>query len=368
MADYYLIVKTGDAEMRALENTSSSVLDSIVPIVELTRGRKQTLKDENKTIVYPYTKKISRVKEIFRGRKIVMDLTSDEALMSPETDFLYDPSDGYQNWVSFLANLQDEKCFSEIVPSIVISAEDENLERSLAQQADALTKKFPGIAYRSDIFDDYCYDDIKTIVSNLNGKKLYVIIDCSYVCQADVKKYIEKVNSRVSNLIPLLPKNSEVIVSATSFPRNVAEIGDDANDVFKLSEVVLFESLVKEGLYIKYSDYGSINPIRNDNIIMARGWIPRIDIPLPDRVFYYRERRPEKVKDYSSTYTKVANSVLADPNFPNCLDHNWGVRQIRNCAAGMKPSSSPSFWVSVRMCIHIETQVRRLAEFSKKKS
>ena len=95
--------------------------------------------------------------------------------------------------------------------------------------------------------------------------------------------------------------------------------------------------------------------------IRAHGWIPRIDVPLADSVFYYRERRADKNMNYAPQYTKVAQYVVADKSFPSDLDWNWGVQQIRDCAGGSKPGSAPSFWIAVRMNIHLAQQVKRLA-------
>lgn len=374
MTNYYLIVKTGDSELRALEHTSNHVLENLTPIIELTRGRKQPSreKDEVKKKLevpkYPYEKKLAKIKEIFAGKKIIMDLTSEEGLMSQEIDALYDPSNGYSNWIDFLNGLNEEKCFSEIIPSIIICAEDEDIDAGIAAQVNKLTQTFSSIVYRSDIFDDNCYDDLEIIKKYLNGKKLFVLIDCSYIVQASISKYTEKVVARINNLGKILPFGSEIIVSGTSFPRTVSEIGNDNYDEFKLSEVVLAEELAKHGTRANYSDYGSINPIRNDDIIMAHGWVPRIDIPLKDLIFYHRERRPKFEKHYSDTYRHVAIETVADPKFPVELSENWGIRQVIDCADGIKTSSAPGYWISVRMCIHIETQVRRLSEIETRRS
>ena len=367
MNDYYLIVKTADAEMRALENTSPEVMNCFTPIIELTRGRKlpSREKDPDKKKLerprYPYDKRLEKITAIFQDRAIVFDLTSDPSLSSDEIKELYIPDDGYANWVGLLSNMKDAGRFADITPCIVLNAEDEDLDENLAKEVDSLSALFDTIAYRSDIYDDNCYDDIEIIKDHLNGKRLMVILDCSYVVQASVATYIAKVEARVRNMQRIVPQDAIIIVSATSFPKNIGDIGDDRNDTFVLSEVEISKQLAEKGIHVAYSDYGSINPIRNDNIVMSHGWIPRIDVPLKDSVFYYRERRPEGSKDYAPQYTRVANYVLADSRFPSFMESNWGIRQIRNCASGMKPGAAPSFWISVRMCIHIEQQVRRLA-------
>ncbi|KAA6349404.1 hypothetical protein EZS27_003117 [termite gut metagenome] len=93
---------------------------------------------------------------------------------------------------------------------------------------------------------------------------------------------------------------------------------------------------------------------------MARGWIPRIEVALQDSIYYYKKRRPQGISAYASTYTQVAQSVVRDNRFPNDMGSNWGIQQINSCAKGGAPSSTPRFWISVRMNIHIAQQVKRL--------
>jgi hypothetical protein len=83
-------------------------------------------------------------------------------------------------------------------------------------------------------------------------------------------------------------------------------------------------------------------------------------VPLEEEVFYHRLRRPKNVTAYAETYSAVADLVVKDSRFPHYLSANWGVNQIMKCTEGTSPSSQPNFWISVRMCIHIETQLRRL--------
>ena len=103
-----------------------------------------------------------------------------------------------------------------------------------------------------------------------------------------------------------------------------------------------------------------MNPQRNDNIIMANGWLPKIDVALPRLVYYKRERRPKGTTAYSSTYELVARLATADSRFPLSQIDIWGIRQIVDCSMGSVPSSQPSFWISVRMNTHICQQLLRL--------
>ena len=39
---YWIIIKTGEAEIRALENVPKDILSKTIPLIEITRGRKVT--------------------------------------------------------------------------------------------------------------------------------------------------------------------------------------------------------------------------------------------------------------------------------------------------------------------------------------
>ena len=73
---------------------------------------------------------------------------------------------------------------------------------------------------------------------------------------------------------------------------------------------------------------------------MARGWIPRMDIPLDEKTKIYWKRRPKGVTEYKRTYVRLAEEVTNDPEFPNSLYNEWGISEIQNCAEGFISSSA----------------------------
>ena len=127
--------------------------------------------------------------------------------------------------------------------------------------------------------------------------------------------------------------------------------------IILLFKVDSYNDCLKIDKNIIYGDYGSINPIRNDNIVMARGWIPRIDVALSNSYFYHKKRR--EGNSYAETYKTVAKKVVNDPYFPRKLKC-WGTDQII-ISQRTPVSLIPSFWISVRMNIHIEQQLRRIS-------
>lgn len=100
---YWIIVKTGEAEIRALENIPKEILSKTLPLIEITRGRKIT---KDKTEMHPFEKRLSKLKEIYRGQTVAIDVTSEESLSSLEVDYLYAPESGYKNWIDFLLQLK----------------------------------------------------------------------------------------------------------------------------------------------------------------------------------------------------------------------------------------------------------------------
>lgn len=355
--NYVLVVRTGEAEIRALENLDSSVFNNVLPLIELTRGRKKTVND---AISYPFQTRFSKIKDKLNGCKVAMDVTSDEKLSCSDTDVFFNYENGYEEWVNFLVRLKNEKVFSQIIPSLIMNFEDENYENNYKKEIESLCKEFGTFLYRCSIEDDGCYDDLSIIKKTLNGNSFYLMIDCGYVAQAMHQNIGEKCVARIANIRKMFSsKNCVIIVCGTSFPNNITELGNESNDTFRNSEVNVYEMSCEEDNSIVYGDYGSVNPIRNDNVVMARGWIPRIDVPLPLEVFYYRQRRPSHISKYSTTYVEIAKKVIGDYRFPFALK-TWGISMIRQCANGVPPSSSPSFWISVRMNIHVMQQLKRL--------
>ncbi|EEC96244.1 hypothetical protein PRABACTJOHN_02362, partial [Parabacteroides johnsonii DSM 18315] len=147
---YTVIVKTGEAEIRALENTSRNLLQCILPVIEITRGRKIT---KNEIETYPFDKRLLKLKKVFQGQTVCLDLTSDDSLSSDEISYLYDPTNGYQNWINFLLQIKSENIFEEIIPTLILNLNDDDFEANLLLQVQNLKMYFDSILYRNDISD-----------------------------------------------------------------------------------------------------------------------------------------------------------------------------------------------------------------------
>ena len=73
---YIPIIKTGEAEIRALSKLTPVMLKGMIPIIELTRGRQKTRTEGAKKIVsYPFENRLSKVKEYLK--KLIKSLLKD---------------------------------------------------------------------------------------------------------------------------------------------------------------------------------------------------------------------------------------------------------------------------------------------------
>lgn len=358
---YCVIAKTAQAELRAMSNLSRDVLDKILPIVELTRGRKFTDKD-TKAVSYPYYKLIEKVKEIYRGCDIAFDATSIKALSSPEIDALYDYKDGYAEWIKLLDDLRVENYFKSIIPSVLLNYDDEKFEENVKWEIQQLNTRFDSIMFRYSIGNDGGEEDLKLISESFpTEKELLVVIDCEYVPVSSIHSTIDACNTIIQRAKEILGEREyKIVLVSTTYPNNVTETNDEYADDILLREIDLYNGVSEKHNDVIYGDYGTVNPQRNDTIILANGWLPKIDVALPTLVYYKRRRRPKGVTAYSSTYEQVARLATADSRFPLSLIDIWGVRQIVDCSMGAVPASQPSFWISVRMNTHICQQVLRL--------
>ena len=84
---YYPIIKLGESEIKALENSNAFVIDNINPIIEITRGRKSSAtKVELGGELYPFDKRFGRIKSVFNVEKSEYAVTSLKLNEMPKTN------------------------------------------------------------------------------------------------------------------------------------------------------------------------------------------------------------------------------------------------------------------------------------------
>lgn len=360
MNKYIPIIKTGDAEIKALEESPfMSSNENVIPLIELTRGRKKTTKYENgiSKVSFPYEKRLDKIKKVFSNCNIAIDLTSDPDLLSDEIYELYSPLNGYDKWLSFLGKLKEERCFKSITPAIVFNWDDNDKDiiPNVSLEVLKLCKEYGSVLYRCDLGSKDCYEELPIIRQSLTKDSfLFVVIDAGYLQFSMEKSATDVFLARIRNFNNILEGyNYQIVISSTSFPNNVTEYGDKETDTIRLLEKDIYNNIKHIYSDVAYSDHATINPKRNDLIVMARGWIPRIDVPINEAVYYYKVRRPKGMSAYKGAYIVAANKAIADVRYPKSLTDLWGIKMINNCAYGLVPASNPSFWISVRMNIHL---------------
>lgn len=344
---YFLAFKTRPAELKAVENLNPEVLTSIWPIIEITKGRSP--KSLNKSL--------ASLGNLFGNFPVTLDVTSEPRLSNPELDSLFNPYQGYANWMTFLSSLKKEG-FKNIYPTALFNFEDSSFEKNIIEQIKSLANLFKGVTYRLRIKDDGYKEDLNFFKVLPSDTELLVLLDAENIIHSSGPLLIEKTSRILNYLIPNLPDDSTIVFIGSSFPKSISDFGDDEHDTFKLEEVEVFNEL-KEKYEINYGDYGSICPLYRPQA-GGNGWVPRIDVPLQDSVFYERTRRALPSISYANAYEINAMKLIQDPRFPEITERNWGLEQIRLAAENYAPGASPSFWISVRMNIHIHTQLKRL--------
>lgn len=367
---YIPIIKTGEAEIKASEKLTSKMLDRMQPIIELTRGRQKTTKrGDDKVVTYPFDKRLDKMKEVFKNKTVFFDLTTDENLLSSEVYALYDYTNGYEKWRSFIKDQIGENGFGRIIPSVLMNWDDDDFETNFAKQVTGLAACCGAVMYRSSIQTKDCYDELPMLMNCLPTEcDLWIVLDGGYLQDSAVELAYDRCKKRIDNIKGRILKGRSAffVVASTSYPERVFDYGEGNPIIISHSEVKLYEQLKVIYPEILYGDYAGTNPIRKDLVVMARGWIPRIDIPLMYKTKVYWKRRPKGITEYKGTYMSVAQETVRDAEFPTFLSGKWGINEILRCAEGYETPCVPHHWISVRMFNHIYSQLVRIERETKR--
>lgn len=352
---YMPIIKMGDAELRGVEHLEETVKNHVTPIFELTRSRKTAKLKEGSIL-----RRLDKLEKVFgTNRSFILDLTSDPHLTNSEIKSLQNSYRGYVNWCNFV--LEQKKRFSYLIPMIQISEDaalsiEEN-NQNLAKQIRILKQNFPILCYRINILDEVYEEDLKVIAKELGKDKetLMCCMDAVFISKEKCSIFAEEIIKKIFKIYKQFGIKT-FSLAGTSFPKNVNQVSISDSASIVLNEV-LFAQQIKNAcsketdIDLIYGDYATINQERNDMI--TTGWIPRIDCPIENLIFYYKKRREGDT--YALRYMEVANKIIEDSRFKdlkkkiNC----WGIEEIEYAAKHRPRGLAPSFWISVRLNIHI---------------
>jgi len=355
---YLPIIKTRDAELRGVCQLSPEVKELVTPLFELTKSRK------TKNAVHgPIQKRLERITE-YGKTPFGIDLTSFPLLKNKEIDLLYNNRDGFKQWLTFLK--RQKSVFPSLIPTLLMS--DEGLDDADAyiethrREVTEMDRLFSEKIYR--IPKDYDVEEIDFDLTHLFDPTAppMVLLDMGAIPKDKGTIYASNAQKQLEAIHREQYKIKFVILAGSSYPKDPAgNCGGGDHGENMLEEVTMFDQCQKNFPQLIYGDYATIYPLLNEQA-GGQGWIPRIDFPTEKSIVYYRRRRHETEVNYVPAYTEVARRVVADNKFKRLMgqlgQQCWGINQIQLAAEGYPPGLSPSFWMSVRIQLHVTLQSR----------
>lgn len=343
---YIPIVKATTAELTAIERLDSEVKKYITPLFEIGKSRRTSKLPEG-DIYRCY----EQIHSKYKSGKFILDITSHPDLSNSQVERLFDENNGYENWCDFIIELGNK----DIIPVIQVVADSPSGLNEVTKQVTRLLSFSSQVVLRIPFLEPEMQIILDSVRAGLSdAKQLVIIFDAGYMPIA----LVEKTAQELQNQLDLLESLDQhyVVLASSSFPRavNSAGYGGDEDGCFPIEEVNLFTHVSSKNLNLNliYSDYGLIHP--NRYAVRGGTWIPRIDMPLKNEVYYYRCRN----KNTGQGYIDAAQRVVSNNKYISV--GAWGNQQIEAAANGHPPGRSPSYWIAVRSNIHITTQAKRI--------
>lgn len=373
---YLLLLKAADAELRAWRNLSDERKRNVNVHCELTRGRKKKTKPGQPQVEYNIDGIFKSLEEDFSiCNMLAVDITREPTLSSSETIALSSSKDGYANWVKKIGDLHQKNHL--VRPTLLINPEAgssfDQYKDDVFSQFDAFAKDYDHITYRVSVLHDPDFlMDVDLLSSRINsyterGNTFRILFDFEYITPSTALIQASYAAELVRAVLLLTP-NVEIYSVGTSFPKNVTQVGHERTDEFRLNEITLNREINRlQNVEVGYGDYGSINPERNDSLggpgIHMRA---RVDFPTAANTVYYHRVDPTIDKDSNTLlsprsimYKQAARLVVEDARFSS-IPESWGFQKVEEAARSLPEGSSPSFWISARMEMHICRQLDRI--------
>lgn len=340
---YVPVIRTRDAELNGLREVEKSRLKSALPLIEFTRSRRSKSNPSASVSV-----SVSKTLEILEERPFIADVTSLDSQLNSDVSRLLDETNGFENWVEFVR----ENFGKQVIPVVHLTEPfDADLFRV---QINQLRETQDSVALRIPTSYAYVDEVLKIASDELKANEFCVLLDAGYVKPDSARgawsailrmaKQVEKISTAA--LIPL----------ASSFPSSVVAdgYGEDAEGHFPLVEVEISDRLKNDFPLeaVKHGDYACIHPLDFEGTVTA--WVPRVDIPLNNSLFYHRYRRPV------GGYVTAAQAAIKDKRYValNC----WAHDNVVEAASGRPRGKSPAHWISVRLNYHLCRQIQRLSK------
>ncbi|KIS43317.1 beta family protein [Kosakonia radicincitans] len=334
---YFPIIKTRDAELKALSKLSNEYFDKTLPIYELTKSRKANIAPDG-----DIHRRMQNIKEVQGARPFILDLTSNDKYLNEQIRQLVDEHDGYHEWRYFI-NIYNEL---NIIPMIHIYDDLDFTEvRSFVYKM-SKTKNYLAVRLPLNLEEHDKF--IKPIIDALDDNcSLFIILDAGQVNYSNKDNTQDLFISTCTSLEKFHARTERIIIASTSFPSSPANFGNYNEGSFPIVEEAIYKEVEKH-YPVGYGDYASINI---EQIEMKGGtFVPRIDIALDNEFIYKRHRRD------AGSYSMCAKNILADKRYTP-MDI-WADNEILLAAKGEPSGISPSFWIAVRMNYFMSSRVK----------
>jgi len=336
---YTPIIRTRPAELKGLRELDVAVRSQLLPVMELTRSRRTT-KNPGGNV----SNSVEATLEILGDQPFIVDLTSLQSQQNGEFESLLDASNGFDAWTRFAHHHLPKQCIPVVHLLEPFDADE------FRRQVVVLRSKFDRVALRVPTSYLELPAVLNTYTSVANDlRTAAIVLDAGYVTSPTAAAAV----ARLSEMLRQLNRRPTFMTAScsSSFPISVVSAGgEDASDEFPLLETWVDAQLRQTWPELTYGDYAAIHPI--DFVGTVTNWVPRVDVMLATKFYYYRYRRSD------GGYVRAAADALADSNYAplNC----WGDTNIRNAAAGSPLGRSPSHWIASRVNFHISRQISRL--------
>lgn len=339
---YMPLLRTRGAELKAYEVLGDEVAEKLFPIFELTRARRSKYDREGDV-----SKNIEKIKELVGGRWFALDLTTTEQQGNGRiSEILGDGANGFGKWVELVEEFDD----CNIVPAVHMDLDHLNV---LTDEVSALLGLARYLLLRVSITDEPL-SDIEDFVENVpNCENVILLIDREYIGVRDSSARVSDQGVFRDVCQTYGGVFHSISYVSSSFPSSVVlpGYGGDSYGFFPIPEVPFFNDLsgVRGQAQICYSDYATVHPLAYPG--GGGGWVPRVDFPLGDHLFYHRYRRDD------GGYVRAASEVERDRMYVRYPD--WGCNEIELASIGLPNGRGPSHWISVRMSLHMSRMVDR---------
>jgi hypothetical protein len=376
---YVLMLRTSTVEMKSWDELYSHDKEKILPLIELTRGSfkrgaKNRLGEKYLDIdyrieqenIFEIDKNIEYLQNIVSNQKSFVDITKNKTLQAFEINNIFVQNNEFEKWIDFLKKLGNDNNIIPVLQGGYLNFNEDNSKSheyvgNYRKQFEFLSKKYTSLAYRfyirnSSMIENYLIE-LSIIIKNIkdylekSDNQFYLIVDYGDI-KLDIDysfELLKKINI-VEDFINNISNKIKIIILSNSYVKN------DVEGPSKILEIELFKKIIQlyknyDDLFI-YGDYGSISKFRNDDIIMARGWIPKVEFAFDKSIYTIKQKRGDN--DYETAYKIIGDRLKIEylQEFNKIVD-SWGKCILDELKQGKVIQKNPGFYISVRNNIFV---------------